>query len=183
MIANATREIVRRSQIHKAAYNPRKISEAARNKLATSMHEFGLVIPLVWNRQTGNLVGGHQRLDILDAENMPHGGDYEIEVSVVDLTLEREKVLNVALNKIGGEFDDDKLQSLLDELDGKLDLDLTSLIIDEEKKERKKREKAEKTKPVDATFEVVIKCTDEDEQKLLYERLTEEGYECRLLVL
>jgi hypothetical protein len=56
-------------------------------------------------------------------------------------------VPNVALNKIAGEFDDDKLRSLLDELDGKLDIDLTSLIIDEEKKERKKREKAEKTKP------------------------------------
>ena len=85
---------------------------------------------------------------------MPCGGDYDIEVSLVDLPLEREKALNVVLNaaELGGEFDEDKRQSLLDELGGKFEFDLNALIVAEEKKATKKRQKAEKP-PIAATFD------------------------------
>jgi len=59
----------------------------------------------------GNLVGGHQRLKILISQ-----GVKEVEVSVVDLPLEKEKALNIALNKIQGRWDEDKLAQLLEEL-------------------------------------------------------------------
>ncbi len=68
-------------------------------------------LPLVWNRRTGHLVGGHQRFKVLLAR-----GATEVEVSVVDLPPDREKALNIALNKISGDWDPRKLAELLDEL-------------------------------------------------------------------
>jgi hypothetical protein len=78
------------------------------------------VEPLVWNKRTGNLVGGHQHFKILLAR-----GDTSVEVSVVDLALVKEKALNIALNKIGGDWDPDKLGRLLDELTKSPEVDLT----------------------------------------------------------
>ena len=76
-------------------------------------HTFGYVEPLVWNKRTGSLVGGHQRFKILLEQGLK-----EVDVSVVDLDLEKEKTLNIALNKISGDYhwDDKKLGALLDEL-------------------------------------------------------------------
>ncbi|BBP90965.1 hypothetical protein BsIDN1_45830 [Bacillus safensis] len=83
------------------------------------MKKFGYVDPLVWNERTGHLVGGHQRFKIL-MEDRPS----EILVSVVSLNDQDEKALNVALNKISGHWDENKLEKLLTELkDNNLDLE------------------------------------------------------------
>ena len=98
-------------RINPAAYNPRidlQPGDLDYDRLQRSMDEFGFVEPLVWNRRTGNLVGGHQRLKILAGRGVGC-----VEVSVVDLPLEREQALNVALNKIGGDWDERKLADLL----------------------------------------------------------------------
>lgn len=101
-------------KINLAPYNPRVDLHPGHpdyEKLKRSLDEFGYVDPLVWNRRTGNLVGGHQRLKVLIAQ-----GVREIDVSVVDLPLEKEKALNIALNKIGGAWDEARLADLLREL-------------------------------------------------------------------
>ena len=98
-------------RINPAAYNPRidlQAGDPDYDKLRRSLDEFGCVEPLVWNRRTGNLVGGHQRLKILQAR-----GDERIDVSVVDLPPQRERALNIALKKIGGDWDERKLADLL----------------------------------------------------------------------
>lgn len=103
------------SELTPADYNPRKQLKQGDDeyqKLNDSLNEFGLVEPLIWNEQTGNLVGGHQRLTVLI-----NNGVEEVEVSVVSLPLEKEKMLNLALNKIQGDWDEQKLGQLLDELD------------------------------------------------------------------
>jgi DNA modification methylase len=110
------------SKIKPAAYNPRKSlqpGDPEYEKLLKSINEFDCVEPLVWNRRTGNLVGGHQRLKILAAR-----GDTEVLCSVVDLSPEREKALNLALNKIQGDWDERKLALLLDELTKVPDFDV-----------------------------------------------------------
>lgn len=110
-------------EIKPAPYNPRRElgpGDPMYKALARSITEFGLVEPLVWNRRTGHLVGGHQRLRVL-----MELGAREVEVSVVDLPLEREKALNVALNKIQGEWDEEILVMLLRELEATGQLDLT----------------------------------------------------------
>lgn len=103
-------------ELKRADYNPRvelKKGMPGYEKLARSLKEFDLVQPLVWNEQTGNLVGGHQRLSILKDQ-----GVEAVDVVVVSLSLEKEKSLNVVLNnqRIGGDWDSAKLGSLLDEL-------------------------------------------------------------------
>lgn len=107
------------SKINPAPYNPRKDlkpGDPAWEKLRESMGTFGYVEPLVWNKRSGNLVGGHQRFKVLR-----HCGAKEADVSVVDLTEAQEKALNVALNKVSGEWDQDALAKLMEDLEAASD--------------------------------------------------------------
>ncbi len=112
------------SEINPARYNPRKDlkpEDSEYKKLKKSILEFDLVEPLVYNQRSGNLIGGHQRLKILKEL-----GIKEVEVSMVDLDDEKEKALNLALNKIQGYWDLPKLKDLLEELDtGNFDIEIT----------------------------------------------------------
>jgi len=117
-------------QINPAPYNPRldlQPSDSEYQKLERSIKEFGYVDPLVWNQRTGNLVGGHQRFKILQDQGMK-----EIPCSIVDLDETKEKALNIALNKISGDWEMTRLKDLLEELDtGEFDIELTGFDEDE----------------------------------------------------
>jgi DNA modification methylase len=112
------------SQLNPAVYNPRKDlkpGDPEYEKLKRSMTEFGYVEPVIWNQQTGNVVGGHQRLKIL-----LESGQSEVDCVVVDLDRQKEKALNIALNKISGAWDKDKLALLITDLnDSAFDVSLT----------------------------------------------------------
>jgi ParB-like chromosome segregation protein Spo0J len=113
------------ASLQSAPYNPRQMlrpTEAAYKKLSASLREFGLVEPLVWNETTGHIVGGHLRLRILKEMNVA-----EVPVSVVRLSVEREKALNVMLNnrEAQGRFDTEKLADLLEELEDLPEFELT----------------------------------------------------------
>lgn len=112
-------------QINAAAYNPRadlQPGDPEYEKLRRSIESFGYVEPIVWNERTGNMVGGHQRYKILVHEL----GHTELEVSVVNLDDEQERLLNLALNKVSGRWDEDALAQLLLELrEAGADLDLS----------------------------------------------------------
>ena len=107
-----------------ADYYPRKDlkpGDKEYEKLKRSIDEFGYVDPLIWNKRTSRLVGGHQRLKVL--KDM---GIDEVDVVVVDMDEEKEKALNVALNKISGDWDKDKLMLLITDLQGEdFDVSLT----------------------------------------------------------
>ncbi|MCE9533614.1 MAG: ParB N-terminal domain-containing protein [Planctomycetes bacterium] len=112
-------------QLQPAPYNPRqrlKVTDPAYRKLETSLREFGLVEPLIWNETSGHIVGGHARLRILRKM-----GVKEVPVSVVHLDEAREKALNVILNnhEAQGRFDTAKLADLLTELEDLPELDMT----------------------------------------------------------
>lgn len=79
--------------------------------LEQSLTEFGYVDPMIWNEATGFIVGGNQRLLALRKL-----GWNEVDVLVVHLSLDREKLLNIALNRISGDWDNEKLRLLLVEL-------------------------------------------------------------------
>jgi len=99
-----------------ADYNPRKDlkpGDLEYEKLKRSIEQFGYVEPVIWNKTTGRVVGGHQRLKVLI--DMGHT---EVDCVVVELTEEKEKALNVALNKISGDWDKDKLALLISDLQG-----------------------------------------------------------------
>lgn len=103
------------SELQPAAYNPRKDlqpGDAEYEKLKQSLSEFGYVEPIIYNHATGHVVGGHQRLKVL-----ADLGHTEVDCVVVELDETREKALNIALNKISGEWDNDKLALLIADLD------------------------------------------------------------------
>ncbi|MGF2053651.1 ParB N-terminal domain-containing protein [Vagococcus fluvialis] len=121
------------AELNAAEYNPRIKLEKGMpeyEKLKKSIQEFGFVDPPIFNIQTKNLVGGHQRVQV--AKDL---GYTQISVSIVDMSVDKEKQLNIALNKISGHWDESKLTELLEsfdrtqlELSGFSDVELTDLI-------------------------------------------------------
>ncbi len=110
------------SQIQKADYNPRvelKPGDPAYEKLKNSIQTFGFCEPLIFNRRTSQLIGGHQRLAVLKDL-----GYTEAEVVLIDLAPAHERACNVALNQVQGDWDEDKLSLLLDELTKTPDFDV-----------------------------------------------------------
>jgi len=110
------------TDINPAEYNPRKDlkpGDPAYEKLKRSMTEFGYVEPIIWNEETGNIVGGHQRFKVLVAE-----GHTEVECVIVKMNPEREKALNVALNKVTGDWEFEALADLIKDLEAQ-DFDVT----------------------------------------------------------
>lgn len=118
------------SKLNPAEYNPRKDlqpGDAEYEKLKRSIEQFGYVEPVIWNKATGRVVGGHQRLKIL-----VDSGLTEVDCAVVELSEEKEKAMNIALNKINGEWDTDKLAMLISDLQGSdFDVSLTGFDEDE----------------------------------------------------
>lgn len=111
-----TIETLKVERLLPADYNPRKDlkpGDAEYEKLKRSIEQFGYVEPVIWNKTTGRVVGGHQRLKVL-----LDMGINEVECVVVEMDEEKEKALNIALNKISGEWDKDKLALLISDLQG-----------------------------------------------------------------
>ena len=99
-----------------ADYNPRKDlkpGDAEYEKLKRSIEQFGYVEPVIWNQTTGRVVGGHQRLKVLMDMGMT-----KVDCVVVEMDEDKEKALNIALNKISGDWDKDKLALLIADLQG-----------------------------------------------------------------
>lgn len=193
------------AQIKPAAYNPRKQlrpGDPEYIKLHRSIEKFGYVDTLVWNKQTGNLVGGHQRFAILVNEY----GATEIDVAVVDLPPGEEKTLNLALNKITGDWDDLALATLLTELEsmesngdskgdskenlcstrcspialtGFDELEIELLLADTELTGESKEDLCS-TRMEDA-YRVVANCVDAKQQAQVQKMLKGKGIACHLL--
>lgn len=118
---SGTAELVWRSTIKEHPLNPRTISESARKKLRASVKEIGVMDTPVLNRTTGLLVGGHQRLHTIDfleryqqADDGTVKNDYQVEVSLVDMTPEQEAKALVRLNNqnLQGAWDGELLAEL-----------------------------------------------------------------------
>ena len=86
------------SELNAAKYNPRVTLEPGMEefeKLRRSIEHFGDVEPIVWNERTGNVVGGHQRLQV-----MKFLGRDTAKVSVVDMSEEEEKLRKTVLSSV-----------------------------------------------------------------------------------
>lgn len=107
--------VMKLKDIRPAAYNPRvtlKPGDKDYEALKNSLERFGVAEPLIVNETTGNLVAGHQRLNVLKAS-----GEAEVEVVLVEMDEDKEKLLNIALNKIDGEWDYKKLEAMFEEIE------------------------------------------------------------------
>ena len=94
-------------------YNPRQITDDEMEKLKNSINEFGYIAPIIVNKYNNHIVGGNQRYEALKSL-----GYTDVDVVFVDEPdSNREKALNIALNKISGEWDFVKLADIIDELE------------------------------------------------------------------
>ena len=103
-------------------YNPRQITDDEMEKLKNSINEFGYIDPIIVNRVNNHIVGGNQRYEALKSL-----GYTDVDVIFIDEPdLNREQALNIALNKISGEWDFVKLADILDDLElNDFDISLT----------------------------------------------------------
>jgi DNA modification methylase len=100
--------------------NPRRISEQELETLTRSIQEFGLIDPIIARREDKMVIGGHQRL--LAARKL---GYKTVPVVFMDLTADQAHLLNIALNKISGSFDQELLARLLKELQEVPNIDIS----------------------------------------------------------
>ncbi len=131
--------------------NPRRISDQEMEALTRSIREFGLVDPIIARREDRTVIGGHQRL--LAARRL---GYKTVPVVFAELSLDQARLLNIALHKISGSFDQELLARLLSELNNVPDVDITlSGFGEDEPKDLlnslKAREKRERVETFDLT--------------------------------
>lgn len=106
---------VKLADMHPAEYNPRfdlKPGDIEYERLKKSIQKNGLLQPIVWNKRTGNIVGGEQRWKVLTEM-----GVESCIVAVVDKSIEDEMAANLALNRAHGNFEDDLLQAMFEGMD------------------------------------------------------------------
>lgn len=104
------------TQLVGAEYNPRDITAETMEALKASLRDFGFVQPVIARRSDNTIIGGHQRVSAMMQIATEAGtalDDTLVPVVFVDLDDERTKLLNLALNKISGDWDFDKLASML----------------------------------------------------------------------
>lgn len=113
-------ETMKLSDLKPAEYNPRKNlvpEDYEYQALKRSIEEHGYLQPIIFNKRTGNVVGGNQRLRV-----MLDMGVTEAECMVVDMDIAEEKAANIALNKISGKWDMEKLSDILNDITAEVDI-------------------------------------------------------------
>jgi ParB-like chromosome segregation protein Spo0J len=101
------------SELKISSYNPRRISATAFKQLKASIRRFGLVTALVVQYKGMRIIGGHQRYRALLEIFKEDGAMFDIPVVILKINDRKAKQLNIALNKIGGEFREDMLSELI----------------------------------------------------------------------
>jgi DNA modification methylase len=148
-IFTLTIEQVPIDSLHPDPANPRRISEEELDSLERSIRQFGFVQPVLARREDRVVIGGHQRL--LAARRL---GYTTVPVIWLDISVEQARLLNLALNKISGSWDDALLARLLADLQAMPEIDLTLSGFDEDEiadllKSLETREKREQVESFD----------------------------------
>lgn len=161
--------------------NPRN-NDSAVDAVASSIKNFGFKVPIIIDK-SNEIVNGHTRLKAakkLGIEEVP-------TIVADDLTNEQIKAFRLADNKVGeiAEWDEDALAIELEELNN-LDFDMSDFGFEElDLEEDSPQENEEDTSPqeLDENTVIVVEAENEEELEEMFNKLTEEGYSCRLLTL
>jgi len=100
--------------------NPRRISDEELDSLERSIRQFGFVAPVLARKEDSTVIGGHQRL--VAARRL---GLATVPVTYLDLSIEQARLLNLALNKISGSWDEQLLARLLADLQSSPSVDIS----------------------------------------------------------
>lgn len=177
-------EIVMRdpSELIPAEYNPRKLSKKQRDDITASINRFGFAEPVCVNKHENRMdiiIGGHQRTSV--AKDI---GLKEIPTVELNLSYEMERELNVRLNKNSGEWDFEELQEYFksDELI-EWGFDSEELDFFEHEEDEEEKELIDISNELEMEYKLEIELENEDQQESLFNRLSEEGFKCRILTL
>lgn len=195
------KKVISLLDIEPADYNPRKITDGELRNLRGSIDEFGLVDPIIINLKNNRIIGGHQRYNVLRQNGVEEA--YLVELGGIgwvfiddDLSIkskQHEKALNVALNKISGDWDKSKLSDVLNELSSVgFDVELTGF----EKNEWLENESVDfeigddaDDEPVsdeyvedEISYDLVITFGSEEELNTAFEKFSDFGIRCRTII-
>jgi ParB-like chromosome segregation protein Spo0J len=154
--------------------NPRKSSITQDENLKKSLEKFGVVEPIVFNKRSGYIVGGHFRV-----RELKKLGYKEVECVIVDLSPDDEKELLIRLNANTGDWDTDLLLH---------DWDADKLAdwgVDMPKFETENEKSPFDDPGITAQdkYAVVVTCVSAIEQEEVFNDLTQKGYNCKILVV
>lgn len=181
-------EKVKLSDLNSPSWNPRYITDEDFKKLKNSIETFGYVDPIIVNKHNMNIVGGNQRYQALKKL-----GYKEIDVVFInEPNLDKEKALNISLNKISGEWDTIKLNKLFEEVElSEVDVSLTGFddfeimemsLLNEFNQinfdDLNENDLAKDADKQDKVYEIIIKCLDDNDQNNIYNKLKKMGYNC-----
>ncbi len=170
-------ETVKISDVKTDGQNPNKMSKDQLERLKTSIKKWGFIVPIITNKDL-LIADGEQRYTAAKALGM-------VEVSVIRLPVEDvdRRLLRQVLNKLRGKHDpelDRAEYERIIEAGKEEELKYLVMVSDEKLKNLLSEEKGI---TLAATFEVVLECEDEVHQQAIFNKLTGEGYKCRLLTL
>ena len=171
-------EIAKVSELKTDGQNPNKMSKEQLERLKASIKKWGFIIPIITNKDL-LIADGEQRFTAAKTLGMT-------EVSVIRLPVEDvdRRLLRQVLNKLKGEhqkeLDQEEYERIIEA--GK-EADLKYMLMLSDEKLNGVLNKEEKGVNFDESFEVVIECEDETQQEAIYNKLTGEGYKCRVLSL
>ncbi|MGI6564897.1 ParB N-terminal domain-containing protein [Methanosphaera sp.] len=162
-------------------FNPRRISEGEFERLKDSIRRYGYSDPIIINQRNNHIVAGNQRYKALCELNRENHGKYTlIDVVLVDLDLDDEKAFNIGHNKIGGEFDEAKLETLLEELKSQdYDMALTGFVDEYENLDVDLSGFGDDPDSVSFSSEsyiITVKCVDLNQMNHLFNLLKDKGY-------
>jgi len=170
-------ETVKVSDLKTDGENPNKMSKDQLERLKASIKKWGFIVPIITNKDL-LIADGEQRYTAAKALEMS-------EVSVVRLPVEDvdRRLLRQVLNKLKGKHDKELDQFEYERIiqAGKEEDLKYYLIISDDKLKNLLSE--EKGVTFNESFEVIIECKDETQQEAVYNKLTNEGYSCRILTL
>ncbi len=173
------------SDLIRAEYNPRELTKEQQNQLTDSLKRFGLVDPIIVNTHKDRkniLVGGHQRMKVWESM-----GNETIPTVEVNLNLEKEKELNVRLNKNTGQFDMELIQEHFetdDLIEWGFDAEeLEFFTLDDEGGESGIPGNFDDEGIIDSNqYGVIVICKNAGNQEQIFNELRAGGYECKVVV-
>jgi len=161
--------------------NARTHSDEQVAQIAASIREFGFCNPVLVDKEN-NVIAGHGRL--LAARKLEM--DAVPTIRLEHLTEAQRKAYVLADNKLAlnAGWDDELLKIELGELmDMDFEVDLLGFSDEEMKKLFKDVDEKIKDESFESQFSIIIDCSDESEQEMVYDQLTQEGYQCRVVSL
>ena len=159
--------------------NWRRHPKEQQDALEGLLREVGWVQRVIVNRATGHIVDGHLRVELALRRNEP-----SVPVVYVDLTEAEEKIVLAAIDPIGGLATTDQamLDQLLDSVDAQ-DADLAAFLAGLHTPNEQEPPGAgdDDTGNYSEQYGVIVVCKDAAEQEAVYNRLVEDGYECKVV--